>query len=162
MKFIKPMMDTAYVWAEMSSCIRKKVGAVLEKDGRILSVGYNGTISGTDNKCEKDCLDCNGSGTVSSYEERRCESCQGKGIISNPNVVHAEKNLIAFCAKNGIATEGCTVYVTYSPCTECAQLMKQSGIVKVIYDEAYRDLSGVELLNSVGVDCKPIKDLIKY
>lgn len=150
------MMETAYTWARMSSCKRKQVGAILEKDGRILNTGYNGTISGQDNKCEVDCAYCEGTGEEPNYitgnGRESCSYCQGQGQVSNPNVVHAEKNLIAFCAKNGIPTDGCTVYVTLSPCTECASLMTQAGIVKVIYDEEYRDTSGIELLKSYDIE----------
>lgn len=152
-KFDKPMMGTAREWADLSSCERRKVGAVLAKGNRPLNTGYNGTISGTDNNCEKSCESCNGKGFTTHYDnDVTCEKCQGKGVITNQFVVHAEKNLIAFCAKEGIPTDGCTVYVTLMPCVECASLMVQAGIKKVIYDEDYRDDSGVQFLKGVGVE----------
>lgn len=166
-KYDKVLMNTATVWAELSSCKRKKVGAALSKDNRILNVAYNGTISGQDNACEIECEYCSGSGRLefkncrdieNPISTETCTKCQGQGIISNPNVVHAEKNLIAFCAKNGIPTDGCTVYVTLSPCTECSQLMAQAGIKAVVYNEAYRDLAGVELCESVGMDVRKYKE----
>jgi len=140
------MMGTAYQWAKMSSCRRKKVGAVLAFDNRILNVAYNGTVSGKNNDCEIECPECG------NDIDENCNRCQGDGIISNPHVIHAEKNLIAFCAQNGIPTKGCTVYVTLSPCIECATLMKQAGIKTVIYDEQYRDISGIEFCKNMGIE----------
>jgi len=145
-KFHKPMMGTAYQWAEMSSCKRKKVGAVLAYNNRILNVAYNGTVSGENNDCELECPEC------SSNIQNDCSTCQGTGLISNPHVIHAEKNLIAFCAQNGIPTKDCTVYVTLSPCIECSTLMKQAGIKTVIYDEQYRDTSGIDFCSKMGLE----------
>ena len=156
-KFDSPMMGTAYQWGAMSSCERKKVGAILAKDNRVLNVAYNGTISGADNLCEIDCPQCKGNPFDKVLQEG-CERCQGAGIISNPNVVHAEKNLIAFCAKNGIPTDGCTVYVTLSPCIECSSLMKQAGIQKIVYDEVYRDTSGIEFCEQHGIEVVKFKE----
>ena len=155
-KYSKPMMGTAKVWAEMSYCQRRKVGAVLEKGGRALNTGYNGTISGQANECEEDCSHCDATG---EKEGNICPQCQGSKTVTTKTVIHAEKNLIAFCAKRGIPTDGCTVYVTLSPCVECASLMKQAGIVRVIYDEKYRDTSGIEFLEEIGVEVIQYKSI---
>lgn len=155
-KYSKPMMGTAKVWAEMSYCQRRKVGAVLEKGGRALNTGYNGTISGQPNECEEPCMACNETGEQDGII---CIACNGMKHVTNKTVIHAEKNLIAFCAKRGIPTDGCTVYVTLSPCVECASLMKQAGIVRVIYDEQYRDTTGIEFLESIGVEVVQYKDI---
>jgi dCMP deaminase len=122
------MMQTARLWSKKSYCKRSQVGAILEKDGRILGTGYNGTLVKNINDCE----DSNGN--------------------TRPNVVHAEQNLIAFAARHGIATIGCTVYVTLSPCEHCAKLLVQAGITKVVYDTEYRDTTGLILLSENGVE----------
>lgn len=147
-------METAYNWANMSHATRLKVGAVLSRDNRPVNTGYNGTIAGQDNRCEDICEVCNGDGVVTLRisDKTSCSRCQGQGKVTSPKVLHAEKNLIAFCARKGIPTEGCTVYQTHSPCLECATLMAQSGIVKVVYDHLYRSTEGIDFLMSVGVE----------
>jgi dCMP deaminase len=124
-------MDSAKLSANMSHCNRAKVGSVLVKDNRIVSNGWNGTVSGMDNCCE--------------------ESDESGNLVTSKFVVHAEANCILFAAKSGISTNGCSLYVTLSPCSECAKLIAQAGIKKVYYNEAYRDQSGVDYLKSFGV-----------
>lgn len=121
------MMEVAWVFAEQSYCKRRQVGAVLVKDNRILATGYNGTISGRSNDCEDD--------NNNTLQE----------------VLHAEQNVIAFAAKNGIPMDGCTLYVTTNPCQDCAKLLVQAGIKEVVYQEVYRDVKGLELLADNGV-----------
>jgi len=120
------MMQTAALWSTKSYCKRNRVGAVLEKDGRVLVTGYNGTLSGAENDCEED-------------------------GITKANVVHAEQNIIAFAAKHGVATSGCTMYTTLSPCEECAKLIVQAGITRVIYADEYRNINGLNILAQHGV-----------
>lgn len=127
------MMKVAWLFAEQSYCKRRQVGAVLVKDNRILATGYNGTISGRSNDCEE-------------------------GDKTLQEVLHAEQNVIAFAARNGISMEGCTLYVTTNPCQDCAKMLVQSGIKEVIYQEIYRDLKGLELLTSNGVVLERITD----
>lgn len=122
----KYMMDKAILASKQSYCKRNKVGAVLEKEGRTLVDGYNGTLVGSDNKCE------DGDNT--------------KGCV-----MHAEQNVITFAAKHGIATNGCNMFVTVSPCIMCAKLIVQSGIKSVVYKEAYRDDSGIKLLQQNNI-----------
>lgn len=126
----KLMIKVATIFAEQSYCKRRKVGAVLAKDNRIMATGYNGTLSGRVNECED-----NKDATLKE-------------------VLHAEQNVIAFAAKNGISTNGCTLYITTLPCPECAKLIVQSGIKKVVYKETYRDILGIALLESNGVKVK--------
>jgi dCMP deaminase len=121
------LMATALIWAQCSTAERLKVGAILSKDNRILAQGYNGTLPGADNICE----DANG--------------------LTKDSVVHAEQNLLMFAAKKGIATEGCVVHVTHSPCIFCAKLMISAGIKKVVYCHEYRSREGLELLREFGV-----------
>lgn len=121
------MLSTAYIFSQQSYCTRLKVGAVLARDGRILATGYNGTISGMPNTCE--CED----GTTSDF------------------TLHAEQNLITFCAKNGIPTNGTTLYLTHSPCKQCSKLIAQSGITEVVYSTPYRDSEGLDFLSACNI-----------
>jgi dCMP deaminase len=133
------MMKTAFIWADESYCKRKKVGAVLAKKGRPLSCGYNGTTQGADNCCEE-------------YD--------GKGIsstVTKRTVLHAEANALSFAGKYGIKTKGCTMYITLSPCLECAKLMAQHGIKKVLYNEEYRNTEGIEYLKENNIKVKQVK-----
>lgn len=107
--------------ATLSHCVRFKVGAVLVKDGNIISMGYNGTPAGMDNCCEKD-------------------------NVTVPHVIHGEVNAILKAAKNGTSVNGGTLYLTLSPCLDCSKLILQSGIKRVVYLTAYRNLEGVDFL----------------
>ena len=113
--------------SEASYCQRKKVGAIIVKNDNIIAIGYNGTISGFDNICELD---------------------NGK---TKPDVLHAESNAIAKCAKSENNSNGSTMYITLSPCYECAKIIIQSGIIKIVYLEQYRDTSGIDLLIKAGI-----------
>ena len=129
-------MRMARVWAENSYCVRRQVGALIVKDKMIISDGYNGTPSGFENICEDD------SG------------------VTKPYVLHAEANAITKLAKSNNSGDGSTLYVTASPCMECAKLIIQSGIKRVVYGEKYRIMDGVELLERAGVqvDFMPDKE----
>lgn len=121
------MMASAEVWAKASYSGRLKVGAVISLGGRIVSTGYNGTPAGFDNTCESD-------------------------GVTKSEVVHAEENAILFCAKNGISTDGATLYTTVSPCPVCAKMIVVSGIRRVVYSHEYRDTSALDFLSSAGVE----------
>ena len=121
-------MRMARVWAENSYCQRRQVGALLVKDRMIISDGYNGTPSGFENICEDE------------------------NNKTKPYVLHAEANAITKVAKSSNSSEGATLYVTASPCIECAKLIIQAGIRRVVYGESYHTLDGVELLKRVGID----------
>ncbi len=127
----KYFMQVAQLTAELSYAKRKKVGAILTKNNRIISIGYNGNPSGMDNCCE-DILD---DGT----------------LITKPTVIHAEANALFWCAKTEIITNDSTLYVTLSPCSTCALGLIQSGIKRVVYLEEYRDTTGINILKSVGI-----------
>lgn len=118
----------AKIWAENSYCKRRQVGAIIVKDKMIISDGYNGTPSGFENICE----DENG--------------------LTKPYVLHAEANAITKIARSGNNSDGATLYVTSSPCIECAKLIIQAGIKRVVYSEEYRLNDGVELLKRAGVE----------
>lgn len=146
-KYDKYMMDTAVIWKTLSVCKRNQVGCVIgTESGRILVNGYNGTVSGTDNDCEKVCNVCNG-------KDVECDRCNNERKITSDFVVHAEQNAIAFAAKEGIKLKGTILYTTTSPCPVCAKLIASTGISRVVYLEEYKDKSGIDFLNKYGVSC---------
>lgn len=126
-------MGVAKEAAELSYCERRKVGAVIVKDGNILSFGYNGNPSGMSNECEE-----NG--------------------VTKDTVLHAESNAILKCARDTKSTEGATLYLTLSPCIHCAKLIIQSGIENVFYDQVYRDTSGLDLLSQAKINHQILKN----
>ena len=146
------MMSTAHNFASRSSAQRKKVGAVLSNKGRIVACGYNGTIPGADNCCEVQvsCDNCKG---------LKCEKCNFSGyqLVTSEFVLHAEQNVLTFCNREGLKTDGCTLYVTMAPCKTCSKLIVSAGIKEVFYDEAYRDLDGVHFLKDLGIKVEQIQ-----
>lgn len=125
----------AKIWAENSYCKRRQVGAIVVKDKMIISDGYNGTPSGFENVCE----DENG--------------------LTKPYVLHAEANAITKIARSGNNSDGATLYVTSSPCIECAKLIIQAGIKREVYSDAYRLNDGVELLQRAGIEVVHAKEV---
>lgn len=123
------------IWAENSYCQRRKVGALLVKDQMIISDGYNGTPAGFENICEDE------NGTTKAY------------------VLHAEANAITKVARSNNSSEGATLYVSASPCVECAKLIIQSGIRRVVFNDLYRITTGLELLERAGIECVHIPDI---
>ena len=117
----------AAIWAENSYCIRRKVGALIVKDQMIISAGYNCNAAGFENGCEDD-----------------------KGN-TKPYVLHAEANAISKVARSNNSSDDATLYVTASPCLECAKLIIQSGIKRVVYNELYRITDGLDLLRRAGI-----------
>lgn len=143
----KYFMDVAELTANESYCKRLQVGATLVKENYIIATGRNGTISGLENNCEErgeECTNCNGKG---------CDSCEGRGYMLKTSefTLHAEQNIISFCAKHGINTANTTLYVTHSPCKTCSKLIAQCGITEVVYKQNYRDTEGIEFLQRVGI-----------
>lgn len=137
------------VVAQRSTCWRSQVGAVIVKEGRVVSMGYNGPVSGMP-ACEDlpNVLECPTEGTFNLWKENHPLMCQGAGCTRS---LHAETNAIAFAARAGVAVEGCTMYCTMSPCINCAKVIVNSGIKKLVYMEEYRDTSGLDLLKSAGI-----------
>jgi dCMP deaminase len=144
-KFRDAYMKTAEVFAELSSARRLHVGAIIVKDDRIISIGYNGMPSGWDNNCE--------------YEETILNSEFGKGtwiektgqLKTRPEVLHAETNAIAKLAKSTESGDGASMFVTHAPCIECGKLIYQSGINSVYYRNSYRNDDGINFLEKAGV-----------
>jgi dCMP deaminase len=128
-------MQTAQTFAELSHARRLKVGAIVVKEDRIISIGYNGMPAGWDNGCE---------------EETRYED-GGVTLKTKPEVLHAETNAIAKLAKSSDSGNGADLFVTHSPCIECAKLIYQSGISRVWYGKNYRDDAGIKFLERSGV-----------
>lgn len=128
-------IQMARVWATNSYCKRRQVGALIVKDSMIISDGYNGTPSGFENECE----DENGQ--------------------SKPYVLHAEANAITKVAKSNNSSQGATLYITDSPCIDCAKLIIQAGIVRVVYGDEYRITDGIKLLEKAGIDIVKISEV---
>jgi dCMP deaminase len=127
----KQYMQMAEIWATNSYAERNQVGALIVKDNMIISDGYNGTPAGFDNRCEIEMSD----GT----------------LTTKPEVLHAEANAITKIAKSTQSSDGSTLYVTLSPCPECAKLIIQAGIKRVVYSEQYRISDGLELLQKANI-----------
>ena len=127
-EFDKRYVRMAAIWAENSYCQRRKVGCLVVKGNMIISDGYNGTPSGFENICEDE------------------------NNVTKPYVLHAEANAITKIARSGNSSEGATMYVTASPCIECAKLIIQSGIRRVVYSEKYRLEDGINLLKRAGIE----------
>tara|TARA_R110001606_G_scaffold14662_1_gene61450 strand:- start:93 stop:494 length:402 start_codon:yes stop_codon:yes gene_type:complete len=125
-KFIQAYMDVAARFAQLSSAKRLQVGAIVVKDDRIISIGYNGMPSGWDNCCEED-------------------------NKTKPEVIHAESNAISKLARGNESGEGATMFVTHQPCIDCAKLIYQSGIATVYYKNEYRSTQGLDFLNKSDV-----------
>ena len=121
-------LKMARIWAQNSYCQRRQVGALVVKDGMIISDGYNGTPSGFENICEDE------------------------NNVTKPYVLHAEANAITKLARSNNNSEGATIYITASPCIVCAKLIIQAGIKRVVYGEQYRLTDGVDLLKRAGIE----------
>jgi dCMP deaminase len=163
-KWIDAYMDTAERFAQLSTATRLKVGAVVVKDHRIISIGYNGMPSGWDNECEKiDYVDENGQ----DYDEMVAKGYTFGAIsevagyvrrVTKPEVLHAETNAIAKVARSTNSTENADMFVTCAPCIECAKLIHQSGIRRVFYGHTYRNDDGLKFLEKCNIETIQIKE----
>ena len=133
-------MDTAERFAQLSHARRLHVGAIVVKDDRIISIGYNGMPSGWDNNCED----------VIQHSDDTVT------LKTKPEVLHAETNAIAKLAKSNESGMGATLFITHAPCLDCAKLIYQSGIGSVLYRNSYRDTSGVSFLEKSGIEVKQV------
>ena len=143
-------MEVAKTFANLSSAKRLQVGAIVVKDDRIISIGYNGMPSGWDNVCEE-C--CDGGGPVGAG----CYHDHCTGPKTKPEVIHAESNAISKLARSSESGEGATMFITHAPCMDCAKLIYQSGISTVYYDTEYRATEGVEFLRKSGISVTCVK-----
>ena len=131
-KWIDAYMDTAKRFAKLSSAERLKVGAVVVKDDRIISIGYNGTPSGWNNKCEDE------------------------NNVTKNEVIHAEANAIIKLARSSESGAGADMFISHAPCIHCAKLIMGAGIKKVYFSEIYRLDEGVVFLQQSGIDCEKV------
>lgn len=135
-RWVDAYLDMAERFAQLSYAKRLKVGAIVVKDNRVISIGYNGTPAGWDNACEENIYDDNGDLLYNKTKEE---------------VIHAEANAITKLARDGQAGNGSDLFCTHAPCMNCAKLIYGAGIKKVYYREAYRDTAGVDFLKKSGV-----------
>jgi dCMP deaminase len=144
-KWIEAFMDTAERFAQLSSAVRLKVGAVVVKDNRIISIGYNGMPSGWTNECEN--IIQHSDDTVTT--------------VTKDEVIHAEANAIIKLARDGESGNGASLFCTHAPCIHCAKLIHGAGIKTVYYRESYRDTLGLEFLEHCNIEVKKDLTLIK-
>ena len=136
-KWVDAFMDTAERFAELSSAKRLKVGAVVVKDNRIISIGYNGMPAGWTNECE---------------DEIRYPDAEGVTLKTKDEVIHAEANAILKLARDGESGNGADLFCTHAPCINCAKLIYGAGIKKVYYRESYRDTFGTDFLSKCNIE----------
>jgi dCMP deaminase len=154
-------MKAAEAYAELSYAIRLKVGAIITKDNRVISIGYNGTPAGWDNNCELEVRN-----EFEYYIDHGGEKYNGATIdlLTKDEVIHAEANAILYAAKNKTDLEGSTLYVTLSPCLSCARIILSVGIKKVLFLNSYAEYKGidvdegVEFLRKFGVEVESYKN----
>lgn len=162
-KFDYAHMKVAETYSELSSSVRAKVGAIIVKDNRIISIGYNGMPSGWTNECEEiefiedteylDYPTMIAQGYILGADK---DTAGWVKRITKPEVIHAESNAIAKLARSNESGQDATMYITYSPCMECSKLIYTAGIKKVFYKEQYRNTEGIEFLNKCNVEVEEI------
>lgn len=148
-KWIDAYMDTAERFAQLSSAVRLKVGAVVVKDHRIISIGYNGMPAGWDNVCEE---------VVTPTLPYL--SGDGPTLKTKDEVIHAEANAILKLAKSNDGGDGADLFCTHAPCIQCAKLIYGAGISKVYYRNAYRDQSGIEFLQKCDIEVEQVNGIL--
>lgn len=166
-KLKQAYMKTAETFAELSHACRLHVGAIIVKDDRIISIGYNGMPAGWDNTCEDKVYDSGAGGWLDPdefdakypYEEwhEGAKRNVRYGLKTKPEVLHAETNAIAKLAKSTESGDGAVLFVTHSPCLDCAKLIFQSGIRSVFYRDNYRSTEGITFLERSGITVEQIE-----
>jgi len=141
----KSYIKMARIWAQLSKANRKKVGCLIVKDGMIISDGYNGTPKGFDNICETSIM-------PKSISPKDLSAHPPNALITKQEVLHAESNAITKLAKSTQSSKGGTVYITACPCIDCAKLIIQSDIKRVVYGELYKDDKGINLLKKANIE----------
>ena len=135
-RMVKAFMETAIIFSKLSHAIRLQVGAIIVKDDRIISIGYNGMPAGWDNVCE--------------------DEVDGQ-LVTKPEVLHAESNAISKLARSSEAGEGATLFVTHAPCLNCAKAIHQAGITAVYYKNEYKSDNGVAFLSKCDINVEKVK-----
>lgn len=168
-KLKKAYMQTAKIFAELSHAKRLHVGAIIVKNDRIISIGYNGMPAGWDNSCEtREYMSGDAGGWLNPDEiestwplaewDKDSDTVRRYRLVTKPEVLHAESNAIAKLAKSADSGDNATLFVTHSPCLECAKLIYQSGISHVIFGDQYRDDAGINFLKKSGIDVEKFKE----
>lgn len=150
-KFVDAYMDVADRFSKLSSAKRLQVGAIVVKDDRIISIGYNGMPSGWDNNCEYEDIG------FSDAVFGETQSLVNRGLKTRPEVLHAESNAIAKLARSSESGDGATLFVTHQPCMECAKLIYQSGIKAVYYARPYRLNDGLDFLQKSNISVTKVE-----
>lgn len=152
-RLLQAYMRTAEIFAELSHAKRLHVGAIVVKDDRIISIGYNGMPAGWDNNCEfKDYPDKWGKNEYVDFDyPLQDDDGAYYRLKTRPEVLHAESNAISKLARSSESGDGATMFITHAPCMECSKLIYQSGIRRVYFGSAYRDDAGVQFLKSCGI-----------
>lgn len=151
-KFKQAYMKTAETFAELSHARRLHVGAIIVKDDRIISIGYNGMPTGWDNNCEYEDIG------FSDATFGEPQTLVNRGLKTRPEVLHAETNAIAKLAKSTESGNGATMFITHAPCLDCAKLIYQSGINSVLYRNSYRSDDGINFLVKAGVTVEKLNN----
>lgn len=159
----KRYLRMARIWSENSYAIRRQVGALVVKDRMIISDGYNGTPAGFENVCE-DVVGCNCWGDMSGdfcsdKSENKCLQCKHAKLITKPYVLHAEANALSKLARSGNNSEGATLYVTDEPCLDCAKMIIQAGIKRVVFWREYHSHEGTQLLLRAKIQIDQISNI---
>jgi len=149
-KWIDAFMDTAERFAQLSSAKRLQVGAVVVKDNRIISIGYNGMPAGWTNECEKRVY------TLTQPAEFLDEDGSSYNVVTKDEVIHAEANAILKLARDGESGYGSSLFCTHAPCIHCAKLVHGAGINKVYYRHSYRDTIGLDFLEKCNIEVEKI------
>ena len=158
-KYDDKCMQQAFIVAKESKCTRLQVGMTISIDGRVVTDSYNGLPEGADDaEVEFRCPDCDVyTNNPDIVPPKVCPTCQGYGVITNPEVQHAERNGFDFCAAKGIAIEGATIHITHAPCIECAKSIISTRIARVVYANTYRKTDGIDYLKKHNVEVEQWK-----
>ncbi len=148
LKLVEAYMQTAKIFADLSHARRLHVGAIVVKDDRIISIGYNGMPAGWDNNCEDESVE-----PYAGFEG----SIHRIVLKTKPEVLHAESNAISKLARSSESGDGSVMFVTHAPCIDCAKLIFQSGIRQVFYGEEYRSRAGIDFLEKCRVEVQQVK-----
>lgn len=149
-KWVKAYLDMADRFADLSYAKRLKVGAIVVKDNRVISIGYNGTPAGWDNNCEEK-IYCEDGDWSEQLLPKDANLWRKYKLKTKPEVIHAEANAITKLAKSSDSADGAAMFITHAPCVDCAKLIFGSGIDSVYYRRSYRNEEGVNFLKKCGV-----------
>lgn len=157
-KYLGTYLKTARLFASHSSAVRKKVGAVIVKDDRIISIGYNGMPTGWDNKCE-DKIYCDDGDWSEQLLPKDANQWMKYKLVTKPEVIHAESNAIAKLAKSTESGDGASMFITCAPCIDCAKMIYQAGIKEVFYGEDYKNTDGIEFLHKCKIPVRQLHEI---